>query len=100
MGLAAFQQLRQRMPDNLTDTQLPLAARPGFAALHAFLPIICYRFRGIASALIVQGAGDFLDVEAFDDVVGPDIRIVFERHAAFEALGDFTDLVLEALQGG
>ena len=39
-----------------------------------------------------------LDAEAFDDVVGADVFVVFEGHATFLAGLDFLDFILEALE--
>src|SRR6267154_4487807 len=46
----------------------------------------------------LEGRLDFLDVEAFDHVADLDVVVVVERHAALEAVLDFADLVLVALQ--
>src|ERR1700688_4424385 len=45
-----------------------------------------------------QRAADLLDVVALDDVAGPHVVIVLERHAAFLPGLDLSDLVLEALE--
>src|SRR5579872_1134469 len=46
----------------------------------------------------LQRAGDFLDLEALDDVALLDVLVILEGHAAFVAFADLADLVLEALQ--
>ena len=46
----------------------------------------------------LQDAGDFLDIEALDDVADLDVGVVLERHTALEAFANFLDLVLEALE--
>ena len=45
-----------------------------------------------------QRAADLLDVIAFDDVADPHVLVVLERHAAFLAGLDDSDLVLEPLE--
>src|SRR5712671_3068061 len=46
----------------------------------------------------LQGAGDFLDLEALDHVADLDVLIILEGHAAFVAFAHLADLVLEAFQ--
>src|SRR6266446_10053903 len=50
------------------------------------------------AAVELQGAGDFLDLEALDHVADLDVLIIFEGHPAFVAFAHLADLVLEALQ--
>src|SRR5688572_26030060 len=51
------------------------------------------------AAALRQRAGDFLDLEALDDVALLDVVVVLERHAALEAFLDLAHFVLEALEG-
>jgi len=44
-----------------------------------------------------EGAGDFFDLKALDDVADLNVLVILEGHAAFVALTDFAHLVLEAL---
>src|SRR5262249_15579097 len=69
-----------------------LAARSqGFVAAQAAA--------SLAAALGSERTLDRLDVEALDDVAGPQVLIVGERHAAFLPRRHLSDLALEALQG-
>ena len=49
--------------------------------------------------LVLQFAGDFFDLEAFDHIACLDVVVVLERHTAFKAALDLFDFILEALEG-
>ena len=48
---------------------------------------------------LLEGLLDLLDLEELEDVALLDVRVALEDDAAFVALGDLGDVVLEAAQG-
>src|SRR5215469_1686135 len=58
----------------------------------------CRRSYPLVAIEALQRTRDLFHLEAFDDVAGLDVLVVFERHAAFVTLIDLPNFVLEALQ--
>src|SRR5205085_4688759 len=56
------------------------------------------RGHGNEATTRLQRAGNLLDLEALDHIANLDVLVVLEGHAAFVALADLADLVLEPLQ--
>ena len=54
----------------------------------------------VPSYVLFLVGSDLLHDEALDDVADLDVVELLDLHAAFIALGDLADVVLEAAQGG